>query len=264
MNLKIICNTTIKLAKQVGQYIREAQKFLSPENIREKGMHDFVTEVDKSSEKMLVKGLHKILPEAGFITEEKTVAEQNTPFRWVIDPLDGTTNYIHRLRPYSISIGLLHYDQPVLGVIYEIGSDECFYAYKGGKAYMNGEQIKVSNTRLLKDSLIVTGFPVNKHHRLDPYLLVLKKIIINSHGVRRLGSAAADLAYVACGRFEAFYEYGLNPWDVAAGIVIVQQAGGKITDFNGGNNYLFGKELIASNNNIHDELTFIIYPLMNG
>lgn len=168
--------------------------------------------------------------------------------------MDGTTNFIHGLPIFSISIALAHKNEIIAGVIYEINQDECFYAWKNGGAFLNGKQIYVSKTDKLDDSLLATGFPYYDYSRLDAYLQLFKHFMQNTRGVRRLGSAAVDLAYVACGRFDGFYEYGLNPWDVAAGIILVKEAGGNCIDFNEGKDYLYGREIIASNKNIQKEL----------
>jgi len=252
-NLEEITKNVIEIAKQTGQFIRHELHKIKTEQIESKGTHDFVTYVDKTAEKQIVEGLIKLLPDAGFITEEKTIATQEKEYMWIIDPLDGTTNFIHGIPCFSISIALMRADDVVSGVIYEVNLDECFYAWEGSKAYLNGNEIRVSPTNQLKDSLLATGFPYHDYSKLEKYLELFTWCLHNTHGVRRLGSAAADLAYVACGRFDAFFEYGLNAWDVAAGVFIVQRAGGKVTDFKGGNDYIFGGELIAGNNNMFEE-----------
>jgi myo-inositol-1(or 4)-monophosphatase len=161
-----------------------------------------------------------------------------------------------------VSIGLVHGNRPVLGVVYEVNLDECFYSWEGAPAYLNGNTIGVSKAAFVKDSLIATGFPYIDFKRMTPFLESFEFFMQNSHGLRRLGSAAIDLAYVACGRLDAFYEYGLSPWDVAAGAFLVSQAGGKVCDFNGGNDFLFGGELIASNAGIFDEFRSIVSKYM--
>ena len=248
-----LCSQVCDVAKQAGNFIRHESGAFSSKSVEVKGLHNFVTYVDKGAEKIIVDRLLKILPEAGFITEEGTNTTFGERFNWVIDPLDGTTNFIHGLPPYAVSIGLLENSCPVLGVVYEITLDECFYAWKDSPAYLNGKEIHVSDGAQVQDALIATGFPYYDYHLMKPYIHCLEHFLKNSHGVRRLGSAAADLAYVACGRFEAFYEYGLNPWDVAGGAMILQQAGGRLSDFSGGNSYIFGKELVAANSAVFDE-----------
>lgn len=234
------------------------------DRVREKGAHDFVSYVDQESERILVNGLKRILPGSVFITEEQTIQRAQGEYTWIIDPLDGTTNFIHNLPPYAISVALLHEQEPVLGIIYELTQDECFYSWKGGKAYLNEAEMQCSGTAYVKDSLIATGFPYYDYQRMKDFLESLEYFMRNSHGVRRLGSAATDLAYVACGRLEGFFEYGLSPWDVAAGAFLVQQAGGKVCDYRLGNDYLFGKEIIASNSPVFEEFSSLLERMYSG
>ncbi len=254
LDLEKIYKEVEELTIDTGNFIQKEEKNIRTGDIEVKGLHNFVTYVDKQAEQKLVEGLLKILPESGFIVEEETISKKGEQYNWVIDPLDGTTNFIHGLPCYSISIGLMHDSEVVLGIIYDISQKECFHAVKDKPSYLNDKIIKVSPAPELSDSLIATGFPYYDYGKLDKYMEVLKYFMKKTHGVRRLGSAAIDLAYVACGRFEGFYEYGLNPWDVAAGAFIVQQAGGKVSDFNGTDNYIFGKEIIASNSFIFDDI----------
>ncbi len=253
IDYKWLCMQACETAKHAGDFIRKEASAFSAKSIEVKGLHNFVTYVDKGAEKLIVEHLEKLLPEAGFIAEEGTNTTRGDRFNWVIDPLDGTTNFIHGLPPYAVSIGLLENNCPVVGVVYEVTLDECFYAWKDGAAYLNGKEIHVSDKDKVQDALIATGFPYYDYHLMRPYINCLEYFLQNSHGVRRLGSAATDLAYVACGRFEAFYEYSLSPWDVAGGAFILQQAGGRLSDFSGGDNYIFGKELVAANAMLFDE-----------
>lgn len=263
INLKELCFKTNDIARKVGSFIKEQQNQIKSDAIEVKGMHDFVTYVDKSAEEQIVTELKLILSGAGFIAEEGTETFKADRYNWIIDPLDGTTNYIHGLSPFAVSIALQEYDEIVLAVVYEISLDECFYTWKGANgAFLNGKTIQVSNAKTIDASLIATGFPYYDYDQLKAFMASLEYFIINSHGVRRPGSAATDLAYVACGRFEAFYEYSLQPWDVAAGCFLVQQAGGKVCDFNGGSNFIFGKEIIASNALVHDEFKNIVNKYM--
>lgn len=263
MDYKEICEHTRDIAVKVGKYIMEKQGDFSSDSIETKGKQNFVTEVDKEAEQRLVKSLRKIIPDSGFIVEEGTVKKKGAKYIWIIDPLDGTTNYIHNAPPLAISIGLMEDNELVMGVILELSLNECFYAFKGNPSYLDGKEIKVSSVDKVKNSLIATGFPYHNFSRLQPFMESLSYLFNNSHGVRRMGSAATDLAYVACGRYDAFYEYNLNPWDVAAGAFIIQQAGGKVADFKGGNNYLFGKELVATNCNMFEEFLGIVGNFMN-
>ena len=263
MNLESICTQVCNLAKEVAKFIQNEKNKINAENIEVKGLHDFVTYVDKTAEKKLVEKLLLILPEAGFITEEKTINKKGEHYNWIIDPLDGTTNFIHSLPCFCISIALMRDEQVVLGVIYEINFEECFYAWENSPSFMNGKPIQVSKAPTLNDSLLATGFPYYDYGKLKQYMELFQHLMKSTHGLRRLGSAAADMAYVACGRFEGFYEYGLQPWDVAAGVIIIKQAGGKLSDFKGDEDYIFGKELIASNNNIFDELLQVVRLYFN-
>ncbi len=258
MNLEIICEQVCKLARDTGSFIKQEVNKIKPSDIEEKGIHNFVTYVDKESERKLTKELSKILPQAGFIVEENTISKKGDLYNWIIDPLDGTTNFIHSIPVYAISIALMKDKEIIMGVVYEINLQECFYAWQAGKAYLNGIPIKVSRINNLDDTLLATGFPYYDYNRLDEYMELFKYLMKNTNGIRRCGSAATDLAYVACGRFDGFYEYGLHPWDVAAGAFIVQQAGGKVSDFKGNNNYIFGKEIIASNNYVFIDFLDVI------
>jgi myo-inositol-1(or 4)-monophosphatase len=254
IDLNALRNDVIKISREVGKFIKHEQLRLSSQNIESKGKNDFVTYVDKAAETLLVNELLALLPESGFITEENTVSQEDKEFIWVIDPIDGTTNFIHGLPLFSISIALMSEKEIVLGIVLEVTNDECFHSILGGPAYLNEKVITVSNKKNLADSLIVTGFPYRDEGRLEAWMHIFIHLLQNTHGVRRLGSAAIDLAYVACGRFEAFYEYGLSPWDVAAGGFIVKQAGGTVSDFSGKDNWLFGKELLAGNGLMNAEL----------
>ena len=235
-----ICSDVRDIAKKVGEYLISENQKLKQEDVQNKGLNDFVSYVDKAAEKMIVDELSKIIIDTGFLTEEKTLDYVESEFEWIIDPLDGTANYIHGLSPYSISIALRREREVVLGVVFEVVSNEMFYAWKNGGAWLNGREISVSKVDSLKSSFLATGFPYTDFSKLDEYMDMFAYLARNTQGIRRLGSAAIDLVYVACGRFDGFYEYGLNAWDVAAGSLIVIEAGGKITDFDGGDNWLFG------------------------
>lgn len=263
MNLENICKQVTELTEKVGNFILAEKNNIKEKNIETKGLHDFVTYVDKSSEEQLVRKLSEIIPEAGFIAEEGTATQKGDKYNWIIDPLDGTTNFIHGITPFAISIALMEDDKIVLGVVHELGLNECFYAWENSPAFLNGEEITVSSNKTIEDSLIATGFPYYDYDRIKPFMKTLEYFMENSRGVRRLGSAATDLVYVACGRFESFYEYSLSPWDVAAGAFIVQQAGGKVSDFNGKNNYIFGREIIASNEIVFNKFLDIVKKIMN-
>lgn len=260
MDLKKVEKGVIDVCREVGEFIRREGAAFDRSRIEQKNVfNNLVSYVDKEAEKKIVNTLQKLIPEAGFITEEGTIAQsKDREYSWIIDPLDGTTNFLHGLPVYAISIGLTRGDDLVLGVIFDIGRNECFHAIEGQPAYCDNSLIKVSATPTLEESLLATGFPYYHFGKRDVYLEIIKDFLTNTHGIRRLGSAAIDLAYVACGRLEGFFEYNLNPWDVAAGAFLVKQAGGNVTDFKGEGNFLFGGELCASNNHIHSEMLEVV------
>lgn len=258
MQLEKLSKDVIDISKTAGDFIRQERKNFDPDRIEYKGLNDLVSYVDKTAEKMIVSALTQVLPGAGFITEEKTINKVADRYNWIIDPLDGTTNFIHGVPTYSVSIALKEYEDLVLGVIYEINLDECFCAWKDAPAYLNGQEIKISNIPTVDKSLIATGFPYYDFEKQPAYIELFTELMKSSHGLRRLGSAAVDLAYTACGRFEAFYEYNLNAWDIAAGVVIVRQAGGEVVNFKGGDEVLNTRELLATNGKITGEMLGII------
>jgi myo-inositol-1(or 4)-monophosphatase len=262
MNLDQIEKHVIEVCREVGEFILQEGKQFDRTKIEQKHrFNNLVSYVDKEAERKLVEVLRKILPEAGFITEEGTATTSSDHvYNWIIDPLDGTTNFMHGLPMYAISIGLARNKEIVLGVVHEMNGDECFHAIEGGAAYCNNEVIKASPIQTLSESLLATGFPYYHLAKKDVYLEIIKEFLAQTHGIRRFGSAAIDLAYVACGRLEGFFEYNLNAWDVAGGAFILQRAGGKVTDFSGGDSYIFGGELCASCTGIHTEMLDIIKP----
>lgn len=253
MDYQQLCEEVSILARHVGVWLCSERQRLTAVKMEAKGIHDYVTQFDKRSEEILVARLRELVPDAGFITEEQTATGLAERFNWIIDPLDGTTNFIHGMPPTAISIALKEYDEIVVGVVYEIWRDECFYAFKGGKSYMNGYPIHVSNCLDLNSSLLATGFPYSDFSILKPFMKYMEWSMQHTHGLRRLGSAATDLIYVACGRCDGYFEYGMKPYDVAAGAFIIQQAGGKVSDFSGGDNWLFGREIVASGPDLFPE-----------
>ncbi len=263
MNLQAISAGINSVVTEVAAYIAEQRKTFSTDLVSEKGLNQLVSYVDIEAEKKLVAGLSALLPEAGFITEENTSDIGRQTYNWIIDPLDGTTNFIHNVPVYSVSVALAHGNDILAGAVYEIGRGELFCAYKDGGAFCNGERITVSKENTLSGSLMATGFPYYDFEQMDAYIAVLRHLMQNTHGLRRMGSAAVDLAYVACGRFEGFFEYGLHAWDVAAGILLVQEAGGQVCDFQAGNNYLFGDSIVADNTQIHEPLMACIQSNFN-
>ena len=243
------------IARDAGVFLLQERGRFQRDAIEYKGLNNLVSYVDKETEKQLVKKLSQLLPEAGFITEEGTTGQEadQTALNWIIDPLDGTTNFIHGLPVFSVSIGLAQGKTPIAGVVHDPNRNECFSAWRGGGAYCNDVKLSVSPNTTLGESLIATGFPYYSFDKMSKYLHILESLMQKTHGLRRMGSAAIDLAYVAAGRFEAFYEYNLNSWDMAAGVLLVREAGGIVTDFEGGNEFLFRGDVIASCG-VHTEL----------
>ncbi|MCX6281234.1 MAG: inositol monophosphatase family protein [Bacteroidetes bacterium] len=252
MDLQNITRQTCQIAVMAGQFLRNEIRKIKSSDVELKSFNNFVTYVDRESETMIMDRLSKVLPDSGFIAEESPSLGRGE-LTWIIDPLDGTTNYIHGVPLYCVSIGLMQDNRVVAGVVYEVNLDECFYTWENAPAYKNNEEIRVSATPNIAGSLFATGFPYHDYGKMEDYLDIFRHLMQHSRGIRRLGSAAADLAYVAAGRYDGFYEYGLSPWDVAAGELLVRNAGGRVSDFSGGENYIFGKEIIATNSSIHDE-----------
>jgi myo-inositol-1(or 4)-monophosphatase len=237
-----------QLVLETGQWILAQSSQFTSSDIMYKGTNDLVSFVDQQAEAKLKQGLSAIFPEAAFIAEETSsnYEEVGEGYYWVIDPLDGTTNFLHKLPVFAVSVGLILNKQPILGLIYEPNRDELFTAVKGHGAHLNGKPIQVSPEDSLSKSLLATGFPYYDFSYQDRYLDLLKELMRSSHGLRRMGAAAIDLAYTACGRFEGFFEANLKPWDVAAGKIIIEEAGGMVTNFSGGQDVIFPGEIIGA------------------
>lgn len=245
------------ICREAGDYIRQEGKNFDTKVVEEKKrFSDLVSYVDKNTEILLVDKLRNLLPGSSILAEEGT-HEGGGSYRWIIDPLDGTTNFVHGLPVYSVSVALEKNGDILAGVVYEINRDECFYAGKNLGAFLNGSAIYVSNEKNLSGSLLATGFPYYEFDKLNIYMEILKNFMRSTQGIRRVGSAAVDLAYTACGRFEGFFEYNLKPWDIAAGALLVMEAGGKVTNFKGEPSFLDGVEIIAAGP-LHDSIREVI------
>ena len=254
------------IARAAGHFLRTQQATFSQERVSLKSLNALVSDVDENAEELIVSALNSLLPEAGFLTEEGTVHQNtNTNYYWVIDPLDGTTNFVHGIPIFSVSIALMHQYEPILGVVYEVGMDECFSAIKGGGTTLNGNRVRTSKTTELKDSLLATGFPYYDFSGVAGFQRTLEYFYPKTRGIRRIGTAAVDLAYTACGRFEGYFEYGLSPWDVAAGILLVREAGGQVCDYQGDNAPIDSKSIIAANKGVFDDVLKVIqHNISNG
>jgi len=259
INLKDITSKVTAISKEAGNYLRISQATFDKDQVTSKSLNALVSDVDRTAEKLLVTRLSALLPEAGFLTEEKTTEQDiDSEYTWVIDPLDGTTNFIHGLPIYSVSIALLKNKWPIVGVVYEVGMDECFYAFENGGAFLNDRPITTTSTEALEDTLLATGFPYYNFSKLAGFQNTLAHFYQHTRGVRRIGTAAVDLAYTACGRFDGYFEYGLSPWDVAAGVILVREAGGYVTDFDGLNVPIASNSIIAANKNIHGRVFKVV------
>lgn len=258
MNLESICSKTCAIAKEAGLFIKKERESFNGDVVEVKSFNQLVSYVDKTAEEILVAGLKNIFPEAGFITEEQTIATEQKEWMWVIDPLDGTTNFIHALPVFSVSVGLIRNGKPLLGVVYEVNREEMFYAWHNGGAWLNGQRISVKQNTELEKSLLATGFPYYDFKVMDEYIKALKYLMTHTQGMRRMGSAAVDLAYTACGRFDGFFEYGLSPWDIAGGICLIEEAGGIVTTFNGSEDTIYSKSIIGSSKALYPQFMAVI------
>ncbi len=243
-------DAAIEIAQEAGKILRE--EFDRPAQISYKGDVDLVTQADKRSEQAIVARLTKYFPQHSIAAEEGTGHESESEFRWHVDPLDGTTNFAHGYPCFSVSIALAQRDALLAGVVYNPFYDELFVASRGAGATLNGKRIFVSKVDTLATSLLCTGFSVHKR-QASPNIHYYWDFTLRSHGVRRDGSAALDLASVAAGRFDGFWEFGLKPWDTAAGVLLIEEAGGKVSDFKGQPYQLGGPVILATNGIIHEE-----------
>ena len=241
------------IAREAGALLMH--HFAQHLKIEYKGEADLVTAADRASEKLIRERIQQQWPGHDVLGEEQGLSELGGDYRWYVDPLDGTTNFAHGYPVFCVSMAVEHRatQRRVAGVVYDPTRDELFSAEQGKGAHLNGEPIHVSKTAALKESLVATGFPSFKRHK-NPNIYFYHQITLRSHGVRRAGSAALDLCTVACGRFDGFWEFNLNPWDTAAGVLIVEEAGGRVSSFDGSGFQLNSRETLASNGLIHDEL----------
>jgi myo-inositol-1(or 4)-monophosphatase len=239
------------IAREAGALLMEY--FRQHVKIEYKGEADLVTVADRKAEILIRERIQSRWPAHEILGEEQGLAETGSDYRWYVDPLDGTTNFAHGFPVFCVSLALEHKGKRVAGVIYDPTRDELFAAELGSGAFLNGQPIQVSKTASLAESLVATGFPSHKRHQ-NPNIFFYHQITLKTHGVRRAGSAALDLCCVACGRFDGFWEFNLNPWDTAAGVLIVEEAGGRVTDFHGGAFQINSRETVASNGLIHAAL----------
>jgi myo-inositol-1(or 4)-monophosphatase len=254
--------TAVKAARRAGNIITRAARDLDLLTVTAKGPKDFVSEVDHAAEAAIVETLHAAYPDHAILAEEGTGRDRNphAEHTWIIDPLDGTTNFLHGFPQYCVSIALEHRGVVTQGVIYDPVRNDLFTATRGRGAFLNDRRIRVSRRTHLRDCLIGTGFPFRDGSYLDTYLLMMKTMIQHTAGLRRPGAAALDLAYVAAGFYDGFFEIGLNAWDVAAGSLLVLEAGGLIGDLSGEGNYLYGGQVIAAAPKVFAQIVQALAP----
>ena len=250
-------NKIMGISREAGEIVREGfGKKLQLEY--KTNISDFVTNVDKASERKIINFIKKEYPKHNILAEESGSDILDSEYTWVIDPLDGTMNFAHGLPIFSVSIGLMKENEIIAGVVYDVMNNIMFSSEKGGGAFQNGNRIHVNGNYDLEKSLLVTGFPYNIKQNPDNAIEKFNRFVLNSRGVRRLGSAAIDLCYVANGTFDGFWEVNLHPWDMAAGMLLVKEAGGKITDFMNNKNSIFSKQLLATNGKVHKKMIKIL------
>ncbi len=253
--------TCIEIAREAGAVL--AQYFDRNIGFEYKGSHDLITAADRASEALVIERLRAHYPSHAIVGEESGSHEGSSGYCWYVDPLDGTTNFAHGFPFFNVTLALEYEGELIAGVIFDPIRQELFAAEHGGGAYLNNRRISVSAVKKMEESLLATGFPSWRRHR-DINVHFFHQAAMVSHGVRRAGAAAIDLAYVACGRMDAYWEFGLNPWDVAAGILIVNEAGGRVTDMRGVPNRLGKPHILASNGAIHDQISTLFVEVFNG
>lgn len=256
-------NTAVKAARKAGAIINRASLDIDRVRISRKDRNDFVTEVDEACERVIIETLSQAYPSHGFLGEESgltgaSASSKASEYVWVIDPLDGTTNFIHGMPVYCVSIGLLHKGQVTQAVVYDPSRDELFVASKGKGAFLNDRRIRVSKQDRLEGALVGTGFPFKRQAQIDLYLSMFKEISEKAAGLRRPGAAAIDLAYVAAGRYDAFFEMGLMPWDAAAGSLLITEAGGFVGNFKGESDYLFAENILAGTPKVFAQMVGVL------
>ena len=260
MSMHPIVNIAIKAARQAGDTIMRATNRMDTISISTKSQNDFVSEVDLAAERDIIHTIRKAYPDHAILAEESG-QQGNNEYEWIIDPLDGTTNFLHQFPQYSVSIGVRYKGRLEHAVVYDPLKDELFCATRGGGAQLNDRKIRVSGARGLEGALLGTGFPFRDERYLDVYLKSFREMVIPSAGIRRAGSAALDLAYVAAGRMDGFWELNLNPWDMAAGILLIQEAGGIVSDIDGGHGFMESGHVVAGNPRVFKDMIKKLQPL---
>jgi myo-inositol-1(or 4)-monophosphatase len=264
MIMKKYLDTAVEAARLAAEFILNNLGALSASEIVKKQAFDFVTRVDREAERIILDKLSSVFPDHSFLAEESRHDIGTDGYRWIIDPLDGTTNYIHGFPVTAVSIALQHDEELITGVVLDIFRDELFTSIRGQGAFLNGQRIHVSVTDEMGGALIGTGFPFKQKHLIDHYLRLFKNVLIEVSDLRRPGSASIDLSYVACGRFDGFFEIGLMPWDCAAGALMIKEAGGIITNFGGDDDILTHGNIVAGNPQMHARLFKMVKEVFAG
>lgn len=258
-------NIALRAARKAGENIVRASDDLHRFEVKAKGINNFVTEVDINAEREIIYHLQKAFPDHAILGEESgLIGSAEAEYRWIIDPLDGTTNFLHGFPQFAVSIAMRHKGRMEHGVIYDPLRQELFTATRGGGAMLNDQRIRVTKRKTLEGSLLGTGFPFKSQQHLDAYLDMFRALFPQTAGIRRAGSAALDLAYVAAGRLDGFWEIGLSIWDMAAGVLLIQEAGGLSSDFTGGNNHLESGNIVAGNPKLFAEILKTIRPYVSA
>ena len=259
-------NIAIKAARAAGKVIIRHMDRLDSLTVTSKGRNDYVSEVDRQAETEIIRIIHRAFPGHGILAEESAHEGQAPSARpdhtWIIDPLDGTTNFLHGFPQFAVSIALVHKGALDQAVVYDPIANELFTASRGSGAFFNDKRMRVSKAKQLEGSLLGTGFPFKEPHHVDSYLQMFKSLMLQTAGIRRAGSAALDLAYVACGRLDGFWEIGLKPWDLSAGALLIEEAGGVVTDFRGGADYMKSGNVVGGNHRIHQAILQAITPCL--
>ncbi|HSW27732.1 MAG TPA: inositol monophosphatase family protein [Burkholderiaceae bacterium] len=265
-SLHPMLNVAIKAARAAGAIINRAALDVDLLKVNVKGPNDFVSEVDRAAEAAIIEILLQAYPDHGILAEESGNSHGNrtSEFQWIIDPLDGTTNFLHGLPIYAVSIGLAHRDVVQQAVVYDPARNDLFFASRGRGAFLNDRRLRVSKRINLSDALVGTGFPFRRGDDFERYLQMMQSVMQRCAGVRRPGAAALDLCYVAAGWYDGFFETGLNPWDVAAGSLIITEAGGLIGNFTGESKFLHQREVVAGNPKIYGQLVHLLAPFTQG
>jgi len=252
-------NIAVKAARRAGGIINRATRNLDLVSVKEKAANDFVSEVDREAEQSIIRTLRDAYPDHAILAEESG-ASGDSDYEWIIDPLDGTTNFIHGFPQYAVAIALRHRGTITQAVVYDPGRNDLFTASRGRGAFLNAQRMRVSKRTGLKSALLGTGFPFRQLEHLDAYLAILRDMMKNSAGIRRAGSAALDLAYVAAGRLDGFWELGLSPWDMAAGALLITEAGGLVGDLQGEADYMQTGNIVAANPKVFVQLLQMLSP----